>query len=168
MGQLLLQIIFRQWDKGQRSEADVQQRAALPDRYSVALPPAQSLFGGNVILDCHGDDRLGNRLQYRQTPDHSLLIDRFRIDSQYQQLVYSDDTSLCSLGTLRKPWVQCRYQWRYRVQESGLIYWLYEEVILNAARSERFEQAIFVSSEPAEVHGPLSTPASSRPFYLAR
>ena len=165
MDRLLLQIIFRQWDKGERRDADVRRRAALPDRYPLERPPAQVLGSDNIIIDCHGDDRLGNRLQYRSYPDHSLRIDRFHIDGRH--LAYTNDTSWHALGSLHEPWIQARYQWRYRVEESGLIYWLYEEVILNVARTEKFRPDIFVSMEPVEVYGPLVTPTSSTPLHLA-
>ncbi|TDY00012.1 hypothetical protein [Thiohalophilus thiocyanatoxydans] len=165
MNQLLLQIIFRQWDKGERSEADVQRRAALPDRYPLERSSAQTLGSDNIVIDCHGDDRLGNRLQYRRLADHTLQIDRFHIDDRY--LAYTDDTTWQTLDSLREPWIQARYQWRYRVEESGLIYWLYEEVILNVARAEQFQAAIFISSEPAAVHASLAAPTSGKPPCLA-
>ncbi|MDZ7663284.1 hypothetical protein [Thiohalophilus sp.] len=165
MDQLLLQIIFRQWDKGECTEVDVQRRAALPDRYPLERLPAQRVGSDNIIIDCHGDDRLGNRLQYRTLPDHSLRIDRFHIDDQH--LAYTDDRSWNVLGSLYEPWIQAHYQWRYRVEESGLIYWLYEEVILNAARTEKFQPDVFVSAKPAEVYGPLVTPTSNTPLRLA-
>ncbi|MFP3873531.1 MAG: hypothetical protein ACLFQT_02535 [Thiohalophilus sp.] len=164
MDRLLLQIIFRQWDKGERGEADIRRRAALPDRYPLEYPPALTPESDDVIIDCHGDDRLGNRLQYRMLPDHSLRIDRFHIDGQH--LAYTDDTSWHALGILHAPWIQARYQWRYRVEESGLIYWLYEEVILNAARTEKLQPDLFISVDPAEVYGPLPTPTSSSSLQL--
>lgn len=166
MNRLLLQIIVRQWDKGERSDADARRRAALPDRYPLEQPPAQSPGSDTIIIDCHGDNRLGNRLQYRPLSDHSLQIDRFCIDGQH--LAYTDDENWHVLGSLYKPWIQARYQWRYRAEESGLIYWLYEEVILNVARTENFQPAIFVSAEPARVYGPLVSPSSNRPLNLAR
>ena len=165
MDRLQLQIIFRQWDKGERSDADVQRRAALPDRYPLERLSAQTLASDDIIVDCHGDDRLGNRLQFRMLPDHSLRIDRFHINGQH--LAYTDDTSWYALGSLQEPWIQARYQWRYRVEESGLIYWLYEEVILNVARTEKFQPNIFISVEPAGVYGSLMTPTSSTPLCLA-
>ena len=166
MNRLVLQIIFRQWDKGQRSEQETQQRAALPDRYPVKVPPAQTLDAGDIILDQHGDDRLGNRLQYRQYPDQRFVIDRFHIDRANHRLAYDNDTALLTLGPLATPWIQCRYQWRYRVEEGGMIYWLYETVILNMAISEEFDPDLFVCTEPARIHDQLTPPASSSPLKL--
>lgn len=166
MNRLILQIIVRQWDKGQRSEQETQRRAALPDRYAVKIPPAQTLDSENIIVDQHGDDRLGNRLQYRQEPNQLFVIDRFCIDRENNRLVYDNDSTLLTLGPLSNPWTQCRYQWRYRVQESGMIYWLYEMVILNVALNEDFDPGLFVNTEPARVHDQLITPTSSSPLKL--
>lgn len=166
MNRLLLQIIFRQWDKGQRSEQEAQRRAALPDRYAIKSPPVQTLDAGNIIIDQHGDDRLGNRLQYRQDPSQIFVIDRFYIDRAHNRLAYSNDTALMTLGPLSGPWTQCRYQWRYRVEESGMIYWLYEMITLNIAISEEIDPGLFVHTEPARIHDQLTTPASSSPLKL--
>ncbi|MDY6980380.1 MAG: hypothetical protein SV201_10895 [Pseudomonadota bacterium] len=166
MNRLVLQIIFRQWDKGQRSEQETQRRTALPDRYPVKIPPAQTLDAGNIIIDQHGDDRLGNRLQYRQDPNHRFIIDRFHIDRANNRLAYDNDTGLIILGPLSNPWIQCHYQWRYRVEESGMIYWLYETVTLNVAVSEDFDPDLFLRTEPARIHDQLTPPASSSPLKL--
>ncbi|MDR9436740.1 MAG: hypothetical protein RI563_07655 [Thiohalophilus sp.] len=167
MNRLVLQLIYRQWDKGQRSEQDEQWRAALADRYTVKIPPARTLDAGNIIIDQHGEDRLGNRLQYHQDSNPLFIIDRFHIDRARNELAYDNDTALIPLGPLSAPWNQYRYQWRYRVEESGMIYWLYEMVILNIAVREDFDPDLFVRTEPARIHAPLTTPSSSSPLKLA-
>ncbi|MDZ7804203.1 hypothetical protein [Thiohalophilus sp.] len=166
MNRLWLQFIVRQWDKGQCSEQEMQRRAGLPDRYAVEIPPAQKLDAENIIIDQYGDDRLGNRLQYRQESNQLFVIDRFYIDRSNNRLAYSNDIDRISLGSLVAPWTQCRYQWRYRVREGGMIYWLYETVILNIAISEDFDPGLFINTEPARTHDPLTTPTSSSPLKL--
>lgn len=166
MNCLVSQIIFRQWDKGQCSEQQEQRRAALPDRYPVKIPHAQVLDSGRIIVDQHGEDRLGNRLQYRQDTNQVFVIDRFHIDRANNRLTYDNDSGRLILGPLPSPWIQCRYQWRYRMEESGMIYWLYEMVILNIALCEDFNPGLFVRTEPARIHDQLIPPASSSPLKL--
>lgn len=153
MNKLILQVIIRQWDKSQRSEQDAQARNALPNRYPVKIPPAKSLFENRVIIDQHGDDLMGNRLQY-QLVDNQLLIDRFRFDLNSQTIEFKDQlkagTTPIKLSKIANGWQQFHYQWRYRVEHNKQIFWLYESVILNATYSEGFDEALFVKSSPGQ------------------
>ncbi len=162
MNKLILQFIIRQWDKSQRSEQAIQARSALPDRYPVKIPPAESLFEERVIIDQHGDDLLGNRLQYQRV-DNTLLMDRFRFDLNAQTVEFKARLITAArptqLAKIDKGWQQFHYQWRYRVEHNEQIFWLYESVILNAAYSARFADDLFVKKPPDQQFYNLLTPS---------
>lgn len=153
MKKLVLQIIIRQWDKSQLSEPHIQARQALPDRYSIA-PSALALFENRVLLDHHGDDVAGNRIRYQFTDDNFLLIDRFRFDLNEQTVefkpVLQADEPPILLTTVKEGWIQCQYQWRYRIEEGGFIYWLYENVIVNACFLTEIESTVFITAPPEQ------------------
>ncbi len=153
MNKLILQIIIRQWEKSQRSEQDIQARHALPDRYPVKIPPAKSLVNDRLIIDQHGDDLMGNRVQYHLL-DNQLLIDRFRFDLNAQTVEFkaklTTDERPKKLAKLDDGWQQFHYQWRYRVEAGGYIYWLYENITLNAVFAKDLDQGYFVKSEPQQ------------------
>ena len=132
MKKLVIQFIIHQWDKSQLTEHHERLRQALPDRYPIGNE-VLALFDDRVLLDQFGDDVSGNRLQY-QLLDNHLLIDEPPI----------------LLTSLEEGWVQCKYQWRYRMDEGGYIYWLYENVIVNVCFAEKSDPGIFVNSEPTE------------------
>ena len=54
------------------------------------------------------------------------------------------------LTSLEEGWVQCQYQWRYRMDEGGYIYWLYENVIVNVCFAEKNDPGVFVNSPPTQ------------------
>ncbi|KKM81058.1 hypothetical protein LCGC14_1333610 [marine sediment metagenome] len=147
MSVLVLQFIIKQWDKGETSESDVTRRQSIPDRYPLNLSTAESLFNGQVILDRHGYDRMGNKLPYMLTEDGYLLIDKFRICLNKGTVEYNADMSASTqarhIATLNNDSFQCRYDWRYRVEEGGYIYWLYEEVIMNVCVTDDVTEEIF-------------------------
>jgi len=151
MNKLILQIIIRQWEKSQRSEQDTQARHALPDRYPVKIPPAKSLANDRLIIDQHGDDLMGNRVQYHLL-DNQLLIDRFRFDLNTQTVEFKAKLTTGErpkqLAKIDDGWQQFHYQWRYRVEAGGYIYWLYESVILNAGFAADFDHQYFIVSKP--------------------
>lgn len=138
MTALVLQFVIKQWDKGQQTEAHLQARQALADRYSVISPPAISLDNDRILLDQQGDDRLANRLQYQLDQNQSLLIDRFhfcltnRTVEFKHKLQPSATPILLTQLDIDGGWTQFHYEWRYRVNEGGFIYWLYEAIIVNA------------------------------------
>lgn len=152
MKKLVLQFIIHQWDKSQLTEHHEQQRQALPDRYPIGNE-ALALFDDRVLLEQFGDDVSGNRLQY-QLLDNHLLIDRFRFDLQAQTVEFKRrlqaDEPPILLTSLDEGWIQCQYQWRYRMDEGGYIYWLYENVIVNVCFTEKNDPGVFVNSEPTE------------------
>lgn len=153
MSILVLQIIIKQWDKGQRSEQHLQARADMPDRYSILMPPAFYLFNKQIVIDQHGDDLLGGRINYSLSDDKQLTVDRFRICLTNKTLEYTgkpdSNTTPRLIGSLDNNWIQCRYDWRYRVFEGGFYYWLYEEITLNTICVDILSEDIFISSDPA-------------------
>lgn len=152
MKKLVIQFIIHQWDKSQLTEHHESLRQALPDRYPIGNE-VLALFDDRVLLDQFGDDVSGNRLQY-QLLDNHLLIDRFRFDLvaqtvEFKRRLQADEPPIL-LTSLEEGWVQCQYQWRYRMDEGGYIYWLYENVIVNVCFAEKSDPGIFVDSEPTE------------------
>lgn len=152
---LIVQVVLKQWDKGQRSAEDVSARAAMPVRYAVTSPDAQYLFDHKVVIDQHGDNIMKNRLRYELTDDNKFIIDRFGFDLHSQDVVHfpQPDSMLppSHIANLSQGWIQCHYEWRYKVFEGGFYYWLYEQLTLNAASVDDLVEDVFTGSEPAKV-----------------
>lgn len=152
MQQLVVQIIIFQWDKSQLSDAHKKARAGLPDRYPLK---SSSLVLSNkqILLDKHGDDISGNRIRYQLTDDY-FLIDRFRVGLKVKTVEFKPrlqaDEPPILLTSLEEGWVQCQYQWRYRMDEGGYIYWLYENVVVNVCFAEQLDPGVFVNSSPTQ------------------
>jgi len=142
MKTLVIQIIVTQWDKAQQTYQHAQARKALPDRYPISSPPAISLYDGRIMLDQHGDDLMANRLKNQLVDDQYFLIDRFRfcLNTQTvefkQKLEATAEPILLTQLEAEGGWEQYHYQWRYRVDEGGFIYWLYEAITLNAVYTD--------------------------------
>lgn len=155
MSMLVIQVVLKQWDKGQRSEAHIRARSQRPDRYPVTDANASYLSDHRIVLDQHGDDVMGNRLRYELTDDSKFIIDRFGFDLKSGAVVHfpQPDSMLPPehIATLNDGWMQCRYEWRYKVYEGGFHYWLYEAFILNAAFVANLEQDMFMTSAPVQV-----------------
>jgi len=154
MKKLVLQIIIRQWDKSQLSEQHTQARKALPDRYLLSSS-ALAIAEGQVLLDQQGNDLSGNRIGYQLTEDNAFLIDRFRFDLDCQTVEFKSTLQANEppklLATLDDDWIQCQYEWRYRVDEGGFIYWRYENMILNACFAETVHPTVFTSSAVKQI-----------------
>ncbi|MDO7597732.1 MAG: hypothetical protein MUQ51_04865 [Pseudomonadota bacterium] len=152
MSILVLQIIIKQWDKSQRSPQHVEQRAQIPNHYSLKFPPAIHVFDDQCVIDQHGDDLLGNRLNYLQPDSDTIQLDRFQINLSSKMLEYvaQPDSHIATraLGSLDNTWLQCKYNWRYGVDEGGFYYWLYEEVTLNAMVVNSLNENLFMNSKP--------------------
>lgn len=151
----IVQAVITLWDKGQQSEMHARERDASPDRYRIGAARTLEMNDLRVCLDVHGGDR------YRQITCSTInggavLCDRL--------LLNPNDGGVAYLGTphrkeqakwLGKPvgrdWLQCRYDWRYRVHREGWFYWLYEKVSLNVTVCETSMDSIFVDSPPASV-----------------
>lgn len=152
---LVLQIIIKQWNKSQRTAAHVLARAKSPDRYPIIFPPAFYAFNKRCVIDQHGDDVQGERLKYAQLADGKIQLDRFQLSLDDQVLAYSgaskSDKAPSIIGSLNNQWLQCKYNVRYSVFESGFYYWLYEEVTLNAICINEFNEKVFTQHDPALV-----------------
>jgi len=151
----VLQIIIKQWDKSERSEQHHAERAALADRHLLAKDTAFYAFDKQCVIDQQGDDLRANRLEFSQIDADTVQIDRFNISLGNKTLKYNnqdDDAEKPSLlGCLENSFIQCKYQWRYRVYEGGFYYWLYEERILNAINVATFEEDIFLKMAPNRI-----------------
>lgn len=155
MSILVLQIITKQWDKSQRTDEHVRQRAGIPDRYLIEFPPAFYEFDNQCVIDQHGDDLLGNRVAVSQDDNRRIKFDRFQVCLNSMILEYTDkagsDKDRKTVGSLDNYWIQCRYDWRYSVYEGGFFYWLYEEVTLNAIGISALNENVFLNSDPAAI-----------------
>ena len=153
MSVLILQIIIKQWDKSQRTEAHVSERANKPDRCPIKIPPAFYVFDKQCVIDQHGDDLQGGRVKYSQTPEGNVRLDRFQIDLNTNVLQYRDtsktDEETKVIGSLENSWIQCKYSWRYSIFEGEMFYWLYEDITLNATCIKSLDENVFMNSEPA-------------------
>ena len=150
---LVLQIIIQQWDKSQQSDLHKKAREDLPGHYPIS-PSAFMLFNGNIVIDQHGDDVSGNRIHYQLTKADTLLIDRFRIDLnaktvEFKPRLLADEPPIL-LSKMKDGWIQCQYQWRYRIEEGGFIYWLYENMIINISFLEEMDKNVFMSKPPEQ------------------
>lgn len=156
MSVLILQIIIKQWDKSQRTEAHVAERANRPDKYPIKIPPAFYVFDKQCVIDQHGDDLQGGRVKYSQTTEGNIKLDRFQIDLNTNVLEYSDtsetDKETKTIGSLENSWIQCKYNWRYSIFENEMFYWLYEDITLNAMCIKSLNENVFMNSEPAIVY----------------
>lgn len=155
MSILVLQIIIKQWDKSQRMPQHVEQRAKMPSKYPLRFPPAIYVFDKRCVIDQHGDDLLGNRLNYSQSDNNTIQLDRFQINISNKLLEYAtppnSNISPRTLGSLDNSWLQCKYDWRYGLDEGGFYYWLYEEVTLNAMVVNSFNENLFMDSKPEAI-----------------
>ena len=155
MSLLILQIVIKQWDKSQRTEAHERLRAAIPDRYPIIFPPAFYVFDKRCIIDQQGDDIQGGRVKYSKVADQTIQFDRFQIGLDDKVIAYdgakSGETPRI-IGSLDNQWIQCKYNRRYSIFESDRYYWLYEEVTVNAISLSTLNETVFLSAEPAVVY----------------
>jgi hypothetical protein len=154
MSILVVQIIIKQWDKSQRTPQYIEDRAKVPCQYPLRFPPARYVFDKQCVIDQHGDDLSGNRVQYSQINGNLIQIDRFQInltDMTLNYLAQADSASHARLiGSLKDSWLQCHYDWRYGVDEGGFYYWLYEDVTLNVMYVDQISEDLFMSSKPTK------------------
>jgi hypothetical protein len=161
MSILVLQIIIKQWDKGQRTQEYIEQRAEIPNQYPIAFPPAFYVFNNHCVIDQHGDDLLGDRVTYSTGSDGKIQFDRFQVclDSKVLEYMGKGDSESASdsgkdratIGSLDNNWIQCQYDWRYSVYEGGFYYWLYEEVTVNVISTSTLNENVFLNANPAIV-----------------
>ncbi|MFT6914041.1 MAG: hypothetical protein ACJAWL_000327 [Motiliproteus sp.] len=158
MNLFVFQFVIKQWDKSQNTLDHQAERAAIPDRYSIKNKPTYKVLGKPCVLEQHGDDLPTNvfkagRINTAVFPNNYIQLDRFMVtnDPKGDRLEYWINGEIeKTIGLLNNGWIQSRYRWRYSVIEGGQIYWMYEEVILNAAclDENELEQDYFLKTEP--------------------
>ncbi|NVK40158.1 MAG: hypothetical protein HWE39_02875 [Oceanospirillaceae bacterium] len=169
MHTLIFQIVFKQWDKSQRSPDCQAVISQTPNVYPVASQPQFMLFELPCVLEQHALDFIDNLSDDTQTErvsgkqagrvikqailsDGSAKLDRFIISKQdkHFQLSYEDEEGMVSdIGLLDNGWIQAQYQWRYRIEKNNEIFWQYEEVTLNAALIDEINFDVFLAQPPA-------------------
>jgi len=169
MHTLIFQIVFKQWDKSQRSPDCQAVISQTPNVYPVASQSQFMLFELPCVFEQHALDFINEPLEH-PTAEHvsgnqagrvikqailsdgSAKFDRFIIAKQdkHIQLSYEDEEGMVSdIGLLDNGWVQAGYQWRYRIEKNNEIFWQYEEVTLNAALVESMTTDVFTKKPPA-------------------
>lgn len=150
MSTLIFQIHIKQWDKSQRSPADVAARVAMPDRFPITGKPEFFILNRACLIDLkiaalkkadqQGADCEIRPLKKALLADGSVKLERFVISAGEAEnegklvLAYQEDKKdKIVIGDLNDGWIQAKYTWRYGVEQEGQIFWQYEEVILNAA-----------------------------------
>lgn len=150
MSILVIQLIIKQWDKGQRTQEHIAQRADISDRYVISIPPAVAAFNDQCVIDQHGDDLLGDRVNFSQNEDGQVKFDRFEVCLKNKVIKYQGESgsNLQTINVLDNQWFQCTYNWRYSVFEGGFYYWLYEEITFNIIIQDTLNKDIFLNSDP--------------------
>ena len=159
MSLLILQIVIKQWDKSQRTEAHVLQRATIPDKYPLIFPPAFYVFDKQCVIDQHGDDIQGNRVKYSKESDGNIKFDRFQVFLDDNVIAYHGAKPGLTpriIGSLNHQWIQCKYNCRHSIFESGMYYWIYEEVTVNAICLSKLDEKVFLNTEPLIVYEDLN------------
>lgn len=160
MSIVIVQIIIQQWDKSQREPHHVEARTKLPNTRVLGRDTSFYICDQHCIIDKQGDDVLGNRLSYKYSDDNLLQIDRFNIDLSTTMIAYTGQENSVRpaqiLASIDNNFIQCQYQWRYRVFEGGFYYWLYELVTINAISVDTLQETIFVQNKPKQVFDNLA------------
>jgi len=156
MSTLIFQIHIKQWEKSQRSPADVAVRAAMNNRFTITAKPEFFILNKPAIIDrCEGalDGHQGSDrpLKTAIMKDGSVRLERFMVSERGGKIILSyaqENQTLAEVGCLNEGWIQAKYQWRYRVENDEHIYWQYEEVTLNAVCVEKVETDYFLETAP--------------------
>jgi len=154
---LIFQIHIKQWQKNQRASADVAARAAMPDRFSIKAAPGFFVLNRPCVIDQYSDGKAvatdtSRTLKTALMKDGAIALERFRVSQKEDQLILAydtDETVSIEVGGLNNGWIQAHYNWRYAVERDGQMYWLYEDVTLNAVCLNTYDQDYFLTHEPA-------------------
>jgi hypothetical protein len=159
MSTLIFQIHIKKWEKNQRSNDDVAARAALPDRYPIEAAPEFFVLNRPCIIDQYNDGNAINTdanisrpLKTALMKDGSITLERFSVTQKENRLILgydANDAESIDVGSLNETWIQACFTWRYAVEQDGHMYWLYEEITLNAACVETYDRDYFLTGEPA-------------------
>lgn len=159
MSTCVFQIIIQQWDKSELSSSHVNDREKQAQRRQLGRDSTFYAFDKQCVIDKQGDDLTGKRITYKRIDEHTIQIDRYTIDLNTQQMNYvgvdDDAQPSVNLGSLEQRFIQCKYQWRYRVFEGGFYYWLYEQIIVNAICTDTLDADIFLEREPDVIYDEL-------------
>jgi hypothetical protein len=167
MSTLVFQVVIKQWDKSQRSDADVASRDSVANAYPIQAKPEFLIFDHPCIIDQHSinfateqSNRLNNRpLKKALLADGIIELERFIIskpaNNQSLLLEYRNkDKEIIKVAnsSLDKGWIQAKYNWRYRVEKLDEIFWQYEELTLNMALVTKLEEEYFIRTHVGEPH----------------
>jgi hypothetical protein len=162
MSLFIFQITIKQWDKGQNKPSHASKRANMPSVFPISSKPSFNIFNTQCILEQHGDDIATNvfskgRIRASLVSTDRIMFDRFQVVNgstgpvlEFLNSEVNQDKSVV-LGPLNDHWIQARYTWRYRVLEDNQIYWMYEEVTLNAMCAEVLDEECFLNTAPSIV-----------------
>ncbi len=156
MSTLIFQIHIKQWEKSQRSGEDVAARAALPDRFAIKAAPAFFVLNRPCVIDQYSDGNAvgtdtSRPLKTALTKDGAITLERFRVSQKENRLMLAydaGDAAPIDVGCLNDAWIQAHFNWRYAVERDGQMYWLYEEVSLNAVCVQTYDSDYFLTREP--------------------
>jgi len=163
MTTLVLQVHLKQWDKSQNTP----HHASIRDQYE----PLQSiqenaqfyLLDNPTILEQKAINYLvnekvrheadaGRKLVKAKRANGTVQLDRFILEKDGEKVLLSYETKSGEqtlIGDLTNGWIQARYEWRYPIEDKEHMYWLYEEVILNAACCENLSSDHFIDTPPS-------------------
>lgn len=150
MSTLIFQIHIKCWDKSQRSPQDVAQRQALPVCSTIDSKPEFFILDKKCVIDLHSTGSL-RELKKSIMKDGSVKLERFIIHEQDGKTVLGyqeDNKEIVAIGDLNEGWIQAKYNCRYSVEKDNEIYWLYEELTLNAACVDNFGNDYFLENKP--------------------
>ncbi len=153
MSTLIFQVHIKHWEKSQRSPAEVAARAAMPDRSVLTAKPEFLILSRPTIIDrCKGAlDKPGRELKTAMLADGSVKLERFIVSESEGRVMLAygaEKQAPHVIGCLNDGWIQAKYQWRYAVEEGGQVYWLYEDVTLNAVCVEEYDADYFLTQGP--------------------
>jgi hypothetical protein len=155
MRTLIFQLYIKQWDKSERSTADVERRDNIDCSAPISEKPEFYILGQPCIIDrpvIEGLSSLNDRpIKKALFKDGRIQLENFIIhkDNAGIYLSYAEkDKPAVDIGNLSDGWIQARYQWRYAVERNEQIFWQYEEITLNAAWAEHYTKEHFVEKEP--------------------
>lgn len=150
MSTLVFQIHIKRWDKSQRSTDDVAKRQALPVCSTIKAKAEFFILDKKCLIDIHSTGA-HRELKKSLLKNGSVKLERFIINEKdgKTSLSYQEDNQeIIEIGDLNQGWIQAKYNWRYSVEQDNEIFWLYEEVTLNAACIEEFGNDYFLKNKP--------------------
>ncbi len=143
----VVQIIRKQWDKGQHDN-----QHAFQTRLPIDKQTAIFAFDKRCIIDFQGDNRMNRSVIDAKPEGDWIQIDHFLINLKTNHITPVVDSQLkfesYDSWVIKEKSLSFRYQWRYKVFEGGYYYWLYEYVVFNIAYDEAFEPLMFMKADP--------------------